>query len=52
MDERFYARPFSIVDEKLSVPAGELHELRVDAPLPFDAVKLGRAALEKSGAKK
>ena len=44
-DRQFYARPFSIVDDKLSVPAGEQHEQRVDAPLPFDAFKIGRTAL-------
>ena len=40
-DSRFFARPFSIVEDKVDVPAGDEHAFEVHAPLPPDALKLG-----------
>jgi len=44
-DHTFYARPYSIVDDTITVPHGAEHEVRVDGALPFDAVKLGAEVL-------
>jgi hypothetical protein len=45
-DQTFYARPYSIVDDTISVPHGAQHEVCVDGALPFDACKLGAAVLK------
>ena len=40
----FYARPYRIVDQTISVPAGPQHEECFDGALPPDTVKLGWTA--------